>query len=105
MATTLPAPTQTPSKKAADALTALSLNTPLKKMGKLVDVDEEREVAAIVAPPMDDEARAALRRKFVGEIDLEEKDEPLLTESRRRFVLFPIQYHEVRISRRGGTRR
>ena len=33
---------------------------------------------------------------FVGEVDLDEKDEPLLKESSRRFVLFPIQYHEVR---------
>ncbi|KAF8974190.1 ferritin-like superfamily [Flammula alnicola] len=32
------------------------------------------------------------RRKFVGEVDLPESEEPLLKESRRRFVLFPIQY-------------
>jgi hypothetical protein len=30
----------------------------------------------------------------------EEQDEPLLTESKRRFVLFPIRYHEVSTSRR-----
>ena len=27
----------------------------------------------------------------------ESEEEPLLKESRRRFVLFPIQYHEVRV--------
>ncbi|KAG6372941.1 ribonucleotide reductase [Boletus reticuloceps] len=33
--------------------------------------------------------------KFVGEADLPESEEPLLKESRGRFVLFPIQYHEI----------
>lgn len=36
------------------------------------------------------------RARFVGNVDLDEKDEPLLKESHRRFVLFPIQFHEVR---------
>ncbi|KII95245.1 hypothetical protein PLICRDRAFT_98618 [Plicaturopsis crispa FD-325 SS-3] len=35
------------------------------------------------------------RRRFVGEVDLPEHMEPLLKESKRRFVLFPIQYHEI----------
>jgi len=61
----------------------------------------------------DEDDLDALRRKFVGEIDLPEcqypasylfaimlrclspGEEPLLKESRRRFVLFPIQYHEA----------
>lgn len=37
-----------------------------------------------------------MRRRFVGEVDLPESEEPLLKDSKRRFVLFPIQYHEVR---------
>ncbi|KAI9567187.1 ferritin-like superfamily [Boletus coccyginus] len=36
-----------------------------------------------------------LRAKFVGEVDLPECEVPLLKVSRRRFVLFPIQYHEI----------
>ncbi|PCH41270.1 ribonucleotide reductase small subunit [Wolfiporia cocos MD-104 SS10] len=36
-----------------------------------------------------------LRQRFVGEVDLPEHMEPLLTESWRRFVLFPIQYHDI----------
>jgi ribonucleoside-diphosphate reductase subunit M2 len=53
-----------------------------------------------------------IRKKFVGEVDLPEStsvvwfcimhapnrfagEEPLLKESKRRFVLFPIQYREV----------
>ena len=33
--------------------------------------------------------------KFVGEVDLPEEEEPLLVETSRRFVLFPIRFHEV----------
>ncbi|KZT24428.1 ribonucleotide reductase small subunit [Neolentinus lepideus HHB14362 ss-1] len=33
--------------------------------------------------------------RFVGEVDLPENMEPILMESKRRFVLFPIQYHEI----------
>ncbi|KAH0833907.1 ribonucleotide reductase small subunit [Lanmaoa asiatica] len=33
--------------------------------------------------------------RFVGEVDLPECEEPLLKPSKRRFVLFPIQYHEI----------
>ncbi|CCM04822.1 uncharacterized protein FIBRA_07015 [Fibroporia radiculosa] len=33
--------------------------------------------------------------RFIGEVDLPEYLEPLLTESKRRFVLFPIQYHDI----------
>ncbi|EMD40628.1 hypothetical protein CERSUDRAFT_121331 [Gelatoporia subvermispora B] len=36
-----------------------------------------------------------LQQRFVGEIDLPEHMEPLLMDSKRRFVLFPIQYHEI----------
>ncbi|KAH9977981.1 ribonucleotide reductase [Lactifluus volemus] len=34
-------------------------------------------------------------RRYVGEVDLPEHLEPLLTESRRRFVLFPIRYPDI----------
>ncbi|KAF9058047.1 ribonucleotide reductase [Panaeolus papilionaceus] len=33
--------------------------------------------------------------RFVGEVDLPEHEEPLLKPSIRRFVLYPIQYHEI----------
>jgi ribonucleoside-diphosphate reductase subunit M2 len=36
-----------------------------------------------------------LHSKFVGDVDLPESEEPLLVESTRRFVLFPIRFHEV----------
>ncbi|KAF8222759.1 hypothetical protein L208DRAFT_1412967 [Tricholoma matsutake] len=37
----------------------------------------------------------SLQRRFVGDVDLPEHEEPLLKESKRRFVLFPIQYPEI----------
>ncbi|PAV19482.1 ribonucleotide reductase small subunit [Pyrrhoderma noxium] len=33
--------------------------------------------------------------RYVGEIDLPESEEPLLKESKKRFVLFPIQYSDL----------
>ncbi|KAF9075959.1 ribonucleotide reductase [Rhodocollybia butyracea] len=33
--------------------------------------------------------------RFTGEINIPEEDEPLLKESKRRFVLFPIQFNEI----------
>lgn len=34
-------------------------------------------------------------KRFVGQIELPEEEEPLLKESKRRFVLFPIQYPDI----------
>ncbi|RDX55735.1 hypothetical protein OH76DRAFT_1339387 [Lentinus brumalis] len=36
-----------------------------------------------------------LHERFAGLVDLPEDQEPLLTETTRRFVLFPIQYNEI----------
>ncbi|EEB91652.1 hypothetical protein MPER_09958, partial [Moniliophthora perniciosa FA553] len=80
-------PTATPSKKAAAALQAFSFESPVKK-GKitpLVDDDTEDE----------EEDIEDLRKRFVGDVELPESEEPLLKESKRRFVLFPIQYPEI----------
>ncbi|KAF5331778.1 hypothetical protein D9758_018552 [Tetrapyrgos nigripes] len=35
------------------------------------------------------------RSQFVGEVDLPENKEPLLQDTKRHFVLFPIQYPEI----------
>ncbi|KAH6915022.1 ribonucleotide reductase small subunit [Coprinopsis sp. MPI-PUGE-AT-0042] len=94
-------PQPTPSKKAASALAAFSLDSPTKpskKIAKLM-IDDERlpespkSVTEEAPQPVDE--LALLRKKFVGEVDLPESEEPLLKESKRRFVLFPIQYHEI----------
>ncbi|KAK7033546.1 Ribonucleotide-diphosphate reductase (RNR), small subunit [Paramarasmius palmivorus] len=80
-------PTATPSKKAAAALQAFSLESPTKKtkVALLVDDDSDEEEQDI----------EELRKRFVGDVELPESEEPLLKESKRRFVLFPIQYPEI----------
>lgn len=75
---------ETPSKKVAAELAKVDMNksTPIKGVnGK--HATEEDDVHG----------------KFVGEVDLPEEEEPLLVESSRRFVLFPIRYHEVSLYR------
>ncbi|KAJ7179889.1 ribonucleotide reductase small subunit [Mycena crocata] len=81
-----------PSKVAAARFSGLGLDSPKKSkpMSKLVD-DARRSTS----PASDDDNIDELRKKFVGDITLPESEEPLLKESRRRFVLFPIQYHEI----------
>jgi len=93
--TSIPSLHETPSKKAANGIENMSLSTPSKPViEKLVfsvkDVEKKEEPKVIDADSMDE-----LRKRFVGDVTLDEKDEPLLKESRRRFVLFPIQYKEV----------
>ena len=78
---------ETPTSKVANDVDALCLDAkPLDLTQKLTETSKPEEV--------DD-----YRQRFVGDIDLDEKDEPLLKESKRRFVLFPIQYNEVRTTR------
>lgn len=83
---------ETPSKKAAASFDQMSLKTPTKsaslmdKLNAARDEDKEEQV---------EEPVEEYRTRFVGDVDLDEKDEPLLKPSPRRFVLFPIQYHEV----------
>lgn len=108
MATTL----ESPSKRAASSLENMSLDSPqkpaapspsiLSPLDKFIaehsnDGEDVVVVAKPAAPHQDSiEEIEDYRTRFVGEVDLDEKDEPLLKESSRRFVLFPIQYHEVR---------
>lgn len=47
-------------------------------------------------PDIDETVDAEGRPRFVGNPDIRrDADEPILQENKRRFVLFPIQYHEV----------
>jgi len=69
-------------------------NTPCLD-AKPLDLSQPAEPAA------PEEDFADIRKRFVGDVNLDEKDEPLLKESKRRFVLFPIQYNEVLITLRG----
>ncbi|EAU84682.1 ribonucleotide reductase small subunit [Coprinopsis cinerea okayama7 len=92
-------PQPTPSKKAAAALAAFSLESPTKPSKKVSQpiIDDERlpESPKSITEEESVDELTLLRRKFVGEVDLPESEEPLLKESKRRFVLFPIQYHEI----------
>jgi ribonucleoside-diphosphate reductase subunit M2 len=89
-------PLTTPSKTVAASLEKFALVTPVKapsfapKDKHNPDADEQD------ANDTSSEQVDPSRLRFVGDVDLDEKDEPLLKESQRRFVLFPIQYHEVR---------
>jgi ribonucleoside-diphosphate reductase subunit M2 len=99
---------ESPSKRATSSLQDMSLDSPKKArapsptlgpldkfIAEYSNDDEDDVVTAKPAAPQQDSIDD-LRTRFVGEVDLDEKDEPLLKESSRRFVLFPIQYHEVR---------
>ncbi|BEI83752.1 hypothetical protein CcaverHIS002_0403560 [Cutaneotrichosporon cavernicola] len=94
--------TVTPSKVAASALENVSLNTPVKTdvMAKLkaaaaaeagIKDDEVVKEVVVAEKPTETE----LRKRFVGDVFCEEKDEPLLKESTDRFVLFPIKFREI----------
>jgi ribonucleoside-diphosphate reductase subunit M2 len=85
----------TPTSKVANAVDSLCLNAkPLDLTQKLIKASKP-----VVA---EEEHVDNSRNRFVGDLDLDEKDEPLLKESKRRFVLFPIQYNEVRIPQASG---
>ncbi|KAF9226451.1 ribonucleotide reductase small subunit [Gyrodon lividus] len=96
----VPSPVPSPSKKAAEAIAAFSLDSPTKPYQK-PDVVIDHKKRSVSPDTLDEyefeeeEDIQTLRKKFVGEVDLPESEEPLLKESKRRFVLFPIQYHEI----------
>jgi ribonucleoside-diphosphate reductase subunit M2 len=99
--------------KAAAALQAISLESPIKPTKKPI-IDDARRSSSPDSEVEKKEDELVLRKRFVGDVDLPESvlirfwchlltpssrvllgQEPLLMESKRRFVLFPIQYHEV----------
>lgn len=70
--------------------------TPYKALAEMTLATPKKVEAVKVEPAVvEEEPIEEYRTRFVGDVDLDEKDEPLLKESKRRFVLFPIQYHEV----------
>lgn len=87
-------PYDTPSKGVATALDKFNIETPIKaKLFKDTELESKKEKEVVVEDDFE-----ANRLRFVGDVDLPESEEPLLKESRRRFVLFPIQYNEVSAS-------
>ncbi|TBU33235.1 beta subunit of ribonucleotide reductase [Dichomitus squalens] len=58
----------------------------VSKTGSMSSVTEEKRSPSPYEDPQE---------RFIGEVNLPEHLEPLLTETTRRFVLFPIQYNEI----------
>lgn len=93
----------TPSQKTTAAIEAFSLDSPgrprrtnspvgNKKCPSLLD---RAPAADGFSEKKSDDDLESLRKKFVGDVELPECEEPLLKESKRRFVLFPVQYREI----------
>ena len=98
----------------------MTLESPNKRVKiEAIKFDDVKSKKAVVEEPKPEEDLDTLRQRWVGDVTLPEREsrvqfffstrrwylpvvatdmEPLLTESKRRFVLFPIQYHEVRVS-------
>ncbi len=114
------APQSTPSKKVAAAIAKMDVNSPIKKSSvdasadddsssfndasflakEHVVSDEKSKVSAAeqkvkIDVPTEHPLDNMVANRYAGEVDLPENEEPLLVESSRRFVLFPIRYHEV----------
>ena len=96
---------ETPSKVAAAQLDQLDLTKPTSSLSATLAaakqaasespaaLRKERKSAKLV----DDRKATDGRDRFVGNPAITcDADEPILKESGSRFVLFPIQYHEVR---------
>lgn len=63
---------ETPSKAAASALSSIDLSSPANLAPKLADSAKQ-----VVVKP----TREELEARFVGDIDCEEEDEPILQET------------------------
>lgn len=92
----------TPSQKVAVAIEAFSLDPPGRPRRTNSPTSNKKCPSPLGGAPVDDFSEEksdddleSLRKRFVGDVELPECEEPLLKESKRRFVLFPIQYHEM----------
>ena len=122
----------TPSKAIAQALDNATLVTPAKPAKlQLVDANVPKAAAkdvkadkpavvvradgphgayvhrpiAAAADTRSGEKTRNLVRKYVGDLSItSDAQEPLLQESKNRFVLFPIKYHEIWQARRPRSR-
>jgi ribonucleoside-diphosphate reductase subunit M2 len=100
---------ETPSKPLASGLSSIDITKESKSSSAALNAKLQASAVTAgddkstkLAEPVDEKAAAAeaealeeSRTQFVGEVDLPESEEPLLKESKSRFVLFPIKYREV----------
>lgn len=91
---------ETPSKAAAAQLDKLDLSKPQPIAGKLALATKDQQASTRrqhKSAEVVDERETDGRDRFVGNPAITcDADEPILKENGSRFVLFPIQYHEVR---------
>ena len=78
----------TPSKKVADGLSKIDVSASPTK-------GEVAKKGADATKAEEKDENDHLYGKAVGETHLADEDEPLLVETSRRFVLFPIRFHEI----------
>ncbi|AWU74491.1 ribonucleoside-diphosphate reductase small chain [Pichia kudriavzevii] len=93
----MPAVQETPSKTTAKALSTLDLSTASKKdLGdSLIDAYNAKAIVAgeeVISPHYKFLSQFKEHR---DELKGKQAEEPLLKENKRRFVLFPIKYHEI----------
>lgn len=95
---------ETPSKVTANVLSNLDLTDSKKNLRGELEAAAARKGGAVAASatpmsvvPSISEHRSFLNKHKVHRHELKalEKDEPLLAENKRRFVLFPIKYNEI----------
>lgn len=85
---------ETPSKVAAAQFDKLDLTKPASINDKLVAESNKKSHKS--GELVDQRQDRQGRDRFVGNPDITcDKDEPILKPNGKRFVLFPIQYHEV----------
>ncbi|BGP23979.1 ribonucleoside-diphosphate reductase subunit M2 [Rhodotorula toruloides] len=90
---------ETPSKAAAAQLDKLDLSKPQPIAGKLALAQKDQPASTRKqhkSAELVDERQTDGRDRFVGNPAITcDADEPILKENGSRFVLFPIQYHEI----------
>ncbi|KUI60528.1 Ribonucleoside-diphosphate reductase small chain [Cytospora mali] len=95
----------TPSKQAASGIESLKMDTPVKKLDLgVANKENDFQDPAIASLVQDLDAQHAATKDVVkaseepektNRLHEEELDEPILKENPQRFVMFPIQYHEI----------
>ncbi|ODQ66279.1 hypothetical protein NADFUDRAFT_50199 [Nadsonia fulvescens var. elongata DSM 6958] len=90
---------ETPSKKAAAALQTMDLESSKKTLFTKQDVlDQEKNQRSSISDLTNVDKHTAFlktHKKARNDLKALECEEPLLQENKRRFVLFPIKYHEI----------
>ncbi|KAK4056388.1 Ribonucleotide-diphosphate reductase (RNR), small subunit [Microbotryomycetes sp. JL221] len=93
---------ETPRSATAASLEKLDLTKPTSITDKLAQAAGKINASTDASSPADaakehvDETERGGKPRFVGNLEIKsDKEEPLLKETQNRFVLFPIQYHEI----------